>query len=50
MEVAGVVKFQVQRTNSFMTVPEDAVNKLKLKKGDKLIVKIDGDRLIVEKC
>ena len=44
-----VTRVRVQHNSMYMLIPKDIAEKLKLKKGDYLIVDIKGKELIVKK-
>lgn len=44
------VKVQECKTNVYMNIPRETRESLNIKKGDKLLLKVVGDELIVKKC
>jgi AbrB family looped-hinge helix DNA binding protein len=45
-----IVKVQLQKTNAFISIPREIRETLGLKKGDKMLMKIENGKIVVEKC
>lgn len=50
MQTADVVKVQQNKTNTFICITRPIQKKFPVKKGDRLLMVVDGDKIIVKRA
>lgn len=45
----ATVKVQASKTNTYINLPKEIREQLGIKKGDTLLVKLEGNKIIIEK-